>query len=74
MTFHVAAILMLCLYPAGLLAWLVYDLVVVACYWQAPTWPTITATVNDLSHEYPAIPALTCLTLGLLLGHLFLQF
>ena len=74
MTFHLAALLLLCLYPAVLLCWLVYDLVVVACCWRAPTWPTITATVQRLSTAYPAVPFLAGLSLGLLCGHLFLQF
>ena len=73
-TFHLAAILLLCLYPGVLLCWLVYDLVVVYLYWDAATWPTITATVQRLSSAYPAVPFLTGLSLGLLCGHLFLQF
>ena len=74
MTAETVAVCLLCLYPAVLLCWLVYDLVIVCLYWRSPTWPTITATVIRLSAAYPAVPFLTGLSLGLLCGHLFLQF
>lgn len=49
--------------------WLVYDI-----YAAINKKQTITQWIMYMSQEYPAIPFLTGLMLGLLCGHLFLQF
>lgn len=66
--------LIACLFFAMLLVWLVYDVLVELWLKKRYGQPTITHFVYTNSYKYPAIPALVCLIIGLLIGHFWLQF
>lgn len=63
-----------CLFFVLLFVWLVYDVLVVVWLKARYNQPTITHLVYSNSYKYPAIPALVCLIIGMLIGHFWLQF
>lgn len=65
--------LVIALFPLMLVVWLIFD-VAVAFVWPQVGIPTITRRIQVLSRDYPAIPALACLIMGLLIAHFWGQF
>lgn len=60
-----------------LLVWLIADLwikLVIRAQRGQENYPTITGKIQTLSSQYIAIPLMTGLIIGLILGHLFGQF
>ena len=62
------------LFPAGLIVWLFYDVLVELYLKPKFGVPTITHEVITISKAYPIIPALSSLILGLLIAHFWGQF